>query len=496
MKSKLLSLLLFFAVAVGYAQVSSVAIVGGSVGGWGTDGVPDTHQMTSTDNVNWTYTIEILSTPVGDPGLKFRANNAWTINWGSSSFPTGVAAQNGPNIMGVPGIYDVTFNSETGAFHFDGAPIPVVKITGSATSEDIVMSTVDGSNFTVSDVTLLAGGAMFNIDGNVAYGGTTFPGGTAESEGVEIPVPAGRYTTVTYSLDNGNYMFTAAPTFPSIALVGSGAGGWPNDPQVDANALTTTDGINYTGTVTLTAVDPTVTGSGEIKFRQDNAWGTSWGGGSFPTGPTDAAQNIFVTTAGTYDVTFNIETGAYTFSIPTFAIVGAGAGGWPNDPQVDTNVMTTTDGATYTLASITLTTGEIKFRANNGWALNFGGTEFPSGTAVFNSSDNIPAVAGTYGVTLNRVTGAYTFGPELSATSFDKSAFKAYPNPTTSKWNFDSAKENIETIQIVDMLGKTVLNITPKATSASVDASALNSGVYFARIATATGTKTVKVIKN
>jgi len=502
MKTKLLSLLLFFVLSMGYSQ-TSIAIVGADVGGWpdAANPVPDTHVMTSTDGIHWTLdAIEIIPVAV-DGGLKFRADNAWTLNWGSNDFPTGIAVLNGPNIHGVAATYSVTFNSVTGEFHFEGPPVPVVKIIGTAveSADGVSMTTSDAVNYTASNVTLLAGNAQFNIvsgEDNNTYGGTTFPEGQATEEGVMIPVVAGTYSTVTYNINDGMYVFTAAPVYPSIALVGSGAGGWPADPQIDANVLATTDGETYTGTVTLTAVDATVPGSGEIKFRSNNNWtDPNWGGGSFPTGPTVPADNIFVTTAGTYDVVFTRSTGAYTFSMASFAIVGAGAGGWPNDPQIDANQMTTTDGANYTLASITLTTEAIKFRANNAWAINFGGTTFPSGTGVFNGPDNIPAVAGTYSVSLNRLTGAYSFAT-LATANFDKAAFKAYPNPTHNNWNFDAAKENIETIQIVDVLGKTVLNIAPKATTASVDASALNSGVYFARIATASGSKTVKVVKN
>lgn len=495
MKTKLLSLLLFFAMSVGFAQVNSVAIVGGSVtGGWG--GSPDEHQMTSTDGVHWTLEgLEILAIPVGDVGVKFRANNAWDINWGSTSFPTGVATQGGANIIGVPNFYDVTFNSVTGEFHFEGPPVPVVKLVGAAVpaAEGIQFSTTDAVLYTASNVTLLTGDAQFNLvieDVNVNYGDTTFPTGEAINEGVMIPVVAGTYSTITYDTSDGAYVFTAAPVYPVISLTGDGIGGWPNsDP--DPNVLTTTDGETYRGTFTLTV--------GEIKFRQNNSWDPSWGGSSFPTGTgvLNSPNNIVVTTAGTYDVIFTRSTGAYAFSQASFAIVGDGAGGWPPFEGPDPNVMTTTDGANYTLPSITLTTGSIKFRANNDWAINFGGTEFPGGTGVSNSNDNIPSIAGTYGVTFNRLTGVYNFGePFLATSNFNAAAFKAYPNPTRNNWNFDAAKQTIESIQIVDVLGKTVISVAPKATTASVDASALNNGVYFARIATATGSKTVKVVKN
>jgi hypothetical protein len=56
----------------------------------------------------WTLTIKLT-----DGEAKFRANDAWDINWGSSDFPSGTATQNGPNMKVVAGDYTVTFNSST-----------------------------------------------------------------------------------------------------------------------------------------------------------------------------------------------------------------------------------------------------------------------------------------------------------------------------------------------------------------------------------------------
>jgi starch-binding outer membrane protein SusE/F len=487
MKTKLL---LFFAVLMmafgANAQVTSVALVGEAAGGWpgdpGNPGPTDIHQMTSTDGVNWTLEGITLTTATSGGGVKFRANNAWTTNWGAAEFPSGTGVANGPNILCIAGTYDVTFNSDTGVYNFSGgAPIPVVKLVGAAVSEPegISLSTLDLANFTVSNKTLLDGNAQFEIDG-VLYGAASFPTGTAESDGL-IPVVAGTYSTISINIESGEYTFTAAPVFPSIAIVGSGAGGWPSDPQIDANVLTTSDGITYKGVkIALTA--------GEIKFRENNAWTVSYGGTGFPSG-TASNDNIVVTTPGTYDVTFDRPTGAYTFSIPTIALVGPGASGWPSDPQIDTFVLSTNDGVTYS-GNFTLTDGDVKFRQNNGWDVNYGAADFPSGTATQGGA-NIPAVAGSYTVTLDRVTGAYNFGT-LSTPGFTKSNFNVYPNPTNTVWNFSSNNDTITSIKVVDVLCKVVAT----SNQTSLDATALNKGVYFAVIATDSQIATVKVIKN
>lgn len=413
MKRKLLYFMFcLMAITFSNAQVTSVAIVGESVGGWpgdiGNPGPIDVHQMTSTDGVNWSITNLAVTAAAINGGAKFRANNAWTINWGSASFPNGTGTQNGANIVTLAGTYDVTFNSTTGVYTFTGTPI----------------------------------------------------------------------------------------VFPTVAIVGPGtaAGIWPNDPQVDPNPLSTTDGVTYrSNSIALTAA--------EIKFRQNNSWAVSWGGLSFPTGPTSPTSNILVTTAGNYRVVFNKSTGAYTFDFPSIAIVGDAVGGWPGEPgnpgPIDVHQLTTTNGETYTINNLVVTTaitdGGAKFRQDNSWTTSWGSAAFPSAS----SSDgaNILTVAGTYNVTFTRSTGAYNFAL-LSTKEFETTSFKAYPNPTTDNWYFNSSDEAITRIQIVDVLGKTVISKNPNSVETLIDAFDLTNGIYFAKIETANATTTLKLIKN
>ena len=85
------------------------------------------------------------------------------------------------------------------------------------------------------------------------------------------------------------------------------------------------------------------------------------------------------------------------------------SGSW----AIDTN-MNTTDNITYTLNNVTLTTATdpdttgLKFRQDGDWAINWGNSNFPSGTGVQNGA-NIMTDAGTYDVTFNRLNGTYTF---------------------------------------------------------------------------------------
>jgi hypothetical protein len=49
---------------------------------------------------------------------KFRADNAWTVNWGAATFPNGIGTQDGANIPATAGTYQITFNSATGEYTF------------------------------------------------------------------------------------------------------------------------------------------------------------------------------------------------------------------------------------------------------------------------------------------------------------------------------------------------------------------------------------------
>lgn len=354
------------------------------------------------------------------------------------------------------------------------------------------MATVDNVNWTLNNFQLLNGAIKFRGNNSWAlpynWGGTTFPNGTATIDGPGIASTPGIYD-ITFNSATGVYSCTLSPnSFPIIGMVGTAtAGGWETDTD-----MATLDGILYTKNGVLLV-------AGALKFRQDHAWTptTNWGGTNFPsgTGIVDG-DAITVPSDGMYDITFNRTTFAYTFSFPTAALVGdATPQGWPVDPQTDTHQFTTTDGVNYTLNSITLINGAAKIRLANSWGANWGGTTFPAGTGLFDSTSNIPVTAGTYSVTFNRTTLAYNFGAPLAVGEFSSSVFKVYPNPTQGLWNFSSENDKIQNITILDLTGKIVLYITADSNLASIDASGLSAGVYFAKVATSSATDTLKLIK-
>ncbi|WP_460218643.1 T9SS type A sorting domain-containing protein [Psychroserpens sp. MEBiC05023] len=82
----------------------------------------------------------------------------------------------------------------------------------------------------------------------------------------------------------------------------------------------------------------------------------------------------------------------------------------------------------------------------------------------------------------------------LGVNDLTRNEFTVFPNPTTDSWTVVGTQD-IESIQVFDVLGKQVVELTPNATDITIDASTLNNGLYFAKINSATGSKTVKLIK-
>jgi len=283
------------------------------------------------------------------------------------------------------------------------AQIDTVAIIGSATpggwEADTPMVKVTDSTWTL-DLTLVAGEAKFraNRTWTINWGASDFPAGIGAQDGPNIPVFAGDYT-VNFNSSSGAYSFAVKS---DIGIIGSATpGGWDNDTN-----MYIADSVNYYIVINLI--------QGEVKFRQDDDWPVNWGAIDFPEGVgTQDGPNIPIAVAGKYRIDFNKATGAYKFAevidFESIAVIGsATAGGWDNETPL------TKDAGNPDLwkGVVTLVEGGLKFRANNGWAVNWGGTDFPVGVGVFDSPDNIPVLAdqaGEYQVSFNTKTLEYSF---------------------------------------------------------------------------------------
>jgi gliding motility-associated-like protein len=367
-------------------------------GAWVTD-----TDMTTTDGT--IYTLNGVSLIPG--ALKFRGDHAWTLpyNWGGTSFPSGTATVDGNGItVATAGTYNITFNKTTGVYSFT---FQTISIFGDATPgawvTDTDMTTTDGTNYTLNGVSLIPGALKFR--GNHAWtlpynwGGTDFPAGTAVVDANPIPVPTAGIYNITFNKTTGVYSITIPPVnYQVISIFGDATpGAWVTDTD-----MTTTNGTIYT----LNGVSLV---QGALKFRGDHAWTLpyNWGGTSFPSGTAVVdANGITIPNAGIYNITFNKTTGVYSFTFQTISIFGdATPGAWVTDTD-----MTTSNGIVYTLDGVSLIPGALKFRGDHAWTLpyNWGGTDFPSGTAVVDANPITVPTAGVYNIIFNKTTAEYS----------------------------------------------------------------------------------------
>ena len=70
----------------------------------------------------------------------------------------------------------------------------------------------------------------------------------------------------------------------------------------------------------------------------------------------------------------------------------------------------------------------------------------------------------------------------LAVDDLDLSQISAYPNPATNVINFNLGTNNVDQIQIIDISGRVIENISVNSSIESLDVSAYGNGVYFFQI--------------
>lgn len=166
----------------------------------------------------------------------------------------------------------------------------------------------------------------------------------------------------------------------------NGWGDWTNQMY-----LTTTDYKNYAGYVYVDT---------QFKLCGTAGWDINWGVGSEEGTLASDGGNIQVATNGLYYVEVNLSELTYKLTyIETIGVIG-GFNGWGSSVAL-------TPSADYKTWTGDVTFGEDttwKFRCNNGWDYNLGGT-FDN---LVQNGDNLSSAAGTYTITLNLGTLPYS----------------------------------------------------------------------------------------
>ena len=206
---------------------------------------------------------------------------------------------------------------------------------------------------------------------------------------LQTPVIAGAGTWIV-TLDMNNLTYTVGK--PVLYMAGD-ANGWATN-----DYLAGEDGVHFTGFMYLN--------QNGFKFCTQPEWkGTNYGA-NFDTAP-DAANITMTEAAGYYKVDVDLDSKSYALTpITTIGIIGsASPNGWDSDVDmtyVPYNAENKELGY-WEIKDVTLTSGEIKFRANDDWTINWGGDT----NALTQGGDNISVDAGTYDIKLYAWANGY-----------------------------------------------------------------------------------------
>lgn len=133
----------------------------------------------------------------------------------------------------------------------------------------------------------------------------------------------------------------------------------------------------------------------EFKFTEERSWDVNWGDDGADGSLEQNGANILAD-AGYYKMNVNLSDMSYSLLNTTWGVIGdATADGWDADQDMTYDM---TDKVWRVTTD--LTAGELKFRANDGWDLNYG-SENVDGTLQAGAG-NIPvAEAGNYTIEMD-----------------------------------------------------------------------------------------------
>ncbi len=145
--------------------------------------------------------------------------------------------------------------------------------------------------------------------------------------------------------------------------------------------------------------------AGEFKFTAGPNWDLNWGGADGVLAANGA--NLSVTEAGYYKMNVNTDDLTYSIMKTHWGIIGSATpGGWDNDTDMEFDVASKT-----WVAEIDLGPGEIKFRANDDWGLNYG-DDGADGILEGGAANIAIAEGGSYKITMKLESPDYTYSVE------------------------------------------------------------------------------------
>ena len=335
-----------------------------------------------------------------DDKIKIRYKSDWDVNrGGASSVGHAVKAVPGGDDIapGVAGNFDVWYRPDSEVIFVmpSGSLLTYWGVVGTINgwgAPDRIMYEQDGK-FIYEDLELKASDAVkirLNEEWTDNRGGVFADLGQAfavENGGPDITVGRDAKVTVIYDPSAETITFDGvyegdAPDFPDYIYAIGGDTGWSGVyPLFGKNG-------QYKGFGYL---------SQEFKFRPyEDKWDGDWecvGEGQIGQG-SDNCPAPEAKDAGYYMIEVDLKAMSYSITpILGIGIIGpAQAGGWDTDTDMTYNQ----EGGYWEAKGVTLSANLMKFRANDGWDINWGG----SFDNLVQGGDNMAVEAGTYDVVL------------------------------------------------------------------------------------------------
>jgi len=323
---------------------------------------------------------EFVSNLTGLKGLTkyyaraYATNSAGTAYGNEISFTTLVSVRE----WYVPGDYVAASYPGSGLADWSPDKSPMVK------SNEANPNNVEGYVYMANASNQWKIASQPNWNGPNYGAGTT--AGTLSATGDNITLPQGFYKI---NINAGVEPMTYTAVAMNWGVIG-GLTGWGSQIPLAYNPAVRV----WYGGIHLPA--------GPWKFRANDNWDYNYGAPAGSLNLVAGGDNIETTVEDDYAITLDLSTPlAYTYRADRWGVIGdATPGGWSDD----TNMTWDAVNGRFTV-TLNLTANSFKFRANDSWDYNLGG----SLTALTNGGDNIPvAEAGNYTITLNPWTKVAT----------------------------------------------------------------------------------------
>ncbi|WP_303311091.1 SusE domain-containing protein [Hymenobacter sp. BT730] len=291
----------------------------------------------------------------------------------------------------------VTLSWKPGNYGFDAAQTYVIQFDKKdnkfAKPYEYKAGTSTSKTFTVSEINniMLALGLPTGSEASVEVRVTSNLATNAPS------IPVKTQVSGTTTLTGTPYLSFIA--YPSIQVPG-GYQGW--SPATAPFLASPNSNDVYEGYIYMDAAS-------EFKYTVGRSWDVNYGDDGTGSGLAPNGGNIKTSAPGYYKMNVDLGTKKYSVTSTTWAVIGsATAGGW------DAETPMTYDAANGVWkVTTTLGAGELKFRANNAWAINMGDNG-ANGSPDYDGSNIVSPGAGSYTITLDLSKGAGNYSYSIS----------------------------------------------------------------------------------